>query len=80
MGSKRNGRDDEMSDESAQMEAQSETAEDDENSSAEETSAARKKVHSHELVSFFYCSADRRPSPSIFAVEKWKILAIFPHA
>jgi hypothetical protein len=59
-----------MSDESAQMEAQSETAEEDERSSAEETSGARKKVHLHELVSFFLPQRIRRCSPSIS--ENWK--------
>jgi hypothetical protein len=52
MGSKRDRRDDEMSDESAQVEAGLEMAVEDESSSAEETSEARKKVHLHELVSF----------------------------
>jgi hypothetical protein len=69
-----------MSDESAQMEAQSEMAEKDENTSAEETSGARKKVHLHELVSFL---PQRRLA--LFALdfrelEKWKTLANFTHA
>jgi hypothetical protein len=68
-----------MSDESAQMEAQSETAVEDENSSAEETSGARKKVHLHELVSFL---PQRRQA--LFALDfrelkSGKYWRIFPH-
>jgi hypothetical protein len=69
-----------MSDESAQMEAQSETAEEDENSSAEETSGARKKVHLHELVSFFLPQQTGIVRPRYQRIEKWKKLAIFTHA
>jgi hypothetical protein len=78
-GSKRRRRDEEMSEERAQMEGTAQLAEEDENSSAEETSGARKKVQLHELVSFFR-SADRHCSPSIS--ENWKsgkYWRIFPH-
>jgi hypothetical protein len=69
-----------MSDGRAQIEAQSETAAVDKNSSAEETSWVRKKVHLHELVSFFFTAAHQALfTLDIRELEKWKTLANFTH-
>jgi hypothetical protein len=77
MGSRRNGRDEEMSDERAQVKAELELAEEDENSSAEETSGARKKVHLHELVSFLPQRRQALFALDTIKIEKRKILANF---
>jgi hypothetical protein len=68
-----------MSDERAQMEATAQLAEEDENSSAEETSGARKKVHLHELVSFLPQRRQALFALDFRELQTYKILAIFPH-